>query len=94
MRHPPDIDERQGKRELPRAYAARMARTKLAATAPRHPGWVLAADTVVAGGRRILPKAETEADARACLTLLSGRRHRVLGGSPLPLPMAAARSGS
>jgi septum formation protein len=78
---PPHIDEHHGPRELPLAYAARMAREKLAAIAPRHPGcWVLAADTVVACGRRILPKAETEADARACLTLLSGRRHRVLGG--------------
>jgi nucleoside triphosphate pyrophosphatase len=78
---PPHIDERHGPRELPLAYAARMAREKLAAIAPRHPGcWVLAADTVVACGRRILPKAETEAQARACLALLSGRRHRVLGG--------------
>jgi septum formation protein len=78
---PPHIDEHHGPRELPLAYATRMAREKLAAIAPRHPGcWVLAADTVVACGRRILPKAETEADARACLALLSGRRHRVLGG--------------
>ena len=78
---PPHIDEHHGPRELPLAYAARMAREKLAAIAPRHPEcWVLAADTVVACGRRILPKAETEGDARACPTLLSGRRHRVLGG--------------
>jgi septum formation protein len=78
---PPHIDERHGPRELPLAYAARMARGKLAAIAPRHPGcWILAADTVVACGRRILPKAESEAEARACLALLSGRRHRVLGG--------------
>ena len=41
---------------------------------------MLAADSVVAVGRRILPKAETEAEARACLALLSGRRHKVLGG--------------
>jgi septum formation protein len=55
-----------------------MAAEKAAAIAPAHPGAViLAADTVVACGRRILPKAENEADARACLTLLSGRRHRV-----------------
>jgi septum formation protein len=78
---PPHIDEAHGPRELPLAYAARMAREKLAAIAPRHPGcWVLAADTVVACGRRILPKAETETEARACLALLSGGRHRVLGG--------------
>jgi septum formation protein len=43
-------------------------------------GFVLAADTVVACGRRILPKAESTAEAKACLALLSGRRHRVFGG--------------
>jgi septum formation protein len=84
---PPHIDERHGPRELPLAYAQRMARAKLAAIAPGHPGcWVLAADTVVACGRRILPKAETEAEARACLALLSGRRHRVLGGIAIAGP--------
>ena len=84
---PPHIDERHGPHELPLAYAERMARGKLAAIAPRHAGcWVLAADTVVACGRRILPKAETEAEARACLTLLSGRRHRVLGGIAIAAP--------
>jgi len=84
---PPHIDERHRPRELPLTYADRMARGKLAAIAPRHPGcWVLAADTVVACGRRILPKAETEAEARACLALLSGRRHRVLGGIAIAGP--------
>ena len=84
---PPHIDEHHGLRELPLAYAERMAHGKLAAIAPRHPGcWVLAADTVVACGRRILPKAETEAEARACLALLSGRRHRVLGGIAIAGP--------
>jgi septum formation protein len=84
---PPHIDERHRPRELPLTYAGRMARGKLAAIAPRHPGcWVLAADTVVACGRRILPKAETEAEARACLALLSGRRHRVLGGIAIAGP--------
>jgi septum formation protein len=84
---PPHIDERHGPRELPLAYAQRMAREKLAAIAPKHPGsWVLAADTVVACGRRILPKAESEAEARACLALLSGRRHRVLGGIAVAAP--------
>ncbi len=78
---PAHIDETPGPRELPRAYALRMAKAKLAAVAGRHPGaLVLAADSVVACGRRILPKAETVAEARACLGLLSGRRHRVLGG--------------
>jgi septum formation protein len=84
---PPRIDERPGRRELPLGYARRMAREKLAAIAPRHAGcWVLAADTVVACGRRILPKAETEAQARECLELLSGRRHRVLGGIAIATP--------
>src|ERR1043165_6997665 len=63
---PPHIDETPRKAEAPQAYAARMAGEKLAAIAARHPGaWVLAADTVVACGRRILPKAETEQEARA-----------------------------
>jgi septum formation protein len=78
---PAHIDETPGPRELPRAYALRMAKAKLAAVACRHPGAVvLAADSVVACGRRILPKAETVEEARTCLALLSGRRHRVLGG--------------
>jgi septum formation protein len=78
---PADIDETPFPRELPRAYALRMAKAKLLAVACRHPGAVvLAADSVVACGRRILPKAESEQDALACLRLLSGRRHRVLGG--------------
>jgi septum formation protein len=84
---PPHIDETSRRAEAPLAYACRMARDKLAAIAPKHPGaWVLAADTVVACGRRILPKAETEAQARQCLELLSGRRHRVLGGIALAAP--------
>jgi septum formation protein len=74
-----DVDETPGKRELPRAYAHRMARTKALAVAEKLPERViLAADTVVAAGRRILPKAETPEQARACLALLSGRRHRVM----------------
>ncbi|MDB5690637.1 MAG: hypothetical protein JWL91_2513, partial [Sphingomonas bacterium] len=76
---PADIDETPGRTEVPAPYAARMAAAKAAAAAARHPGaLILAADTVVAAGRRILPKAEDEAAARACLDLLSGRRHRVL----------------
>src|SRR5260370_35596189 len=64
-----------------------MAKAKLAAVACRHPGAVvLAADSVVVCGRRILPKAETEEEARACLKLLSGRRHRVLGGIAVGRP--------
>ncbi|HEV2865684.1 MAG TPA: Maf family nucleotide pyrophosphatase [Allosphingosinicella sp.] len=73
---PPEIDETPHKGELPVRYACRMAAEKAAAVAA--PGTLtLAADTVVAAGRRILPKAESEAQARAALALLSGRRHRV-----------------
>ena len=73
---PAGIDETPHKGELPPAYACRMAAEKAAAVAD--PGAVvLAADTVVAAGRRILPKAEAEDEARAVLALLSGRRHRV-----------------
>jgi septum formation protein len=73
-----DIDETPGKAELPRAHAERLAHAKCACVAARHPGTVvIAADTVVGVGRRILPKVIDEATARACLTLLSGRRHRV-----------------
>jgi septum formation protein len=78
---PANADETPRPRETPRAYALRMAEAKLAAVMPRHPqAIVLAADSVVAVGRRILPKAETEAEARDCLARLSGRRHKVLGG--------------
>lgn len=71
-----DIDETPLPAEPPRVCALRLARAKAAAVDA--PGChVLAADTVVAAGRRILPKAEAETDARACLSLLSGRRHRV-----------------
>src|SRR5690606_1528021 len=57
-----------------------------AVAAQRPEGFVLSADTVVALGRRILPKGETEEQARACLALLSGRRHRVLTGVALIAP--------
>lgn len=81
MIDPADIDETPATREPPRAYALRMARSKLAAVMPRHPGAViLAADSVVVCGRRILPKTESKDDAQACLAMLSGRRHRVMGG--------------
>ncbi len=78
---PADIDETPAKGELPVPHARRLAEAKARAVAARHPGClVLAADTVVAVGRRILPKAEDAATARDCLRLLSGRRHRVHGG--------------
>src|SRR5260370_32021685 len=78
---PADIDETPARGELPPAHVVRLAEAKARRVAPRHPGaFILAADTIVACGRRILPKAEDEPTARACLTLLSGRRHRVYGG--------------
>ena len=81
----PDIDETPLPDELPRDYARRLARGKAAAVDA--PGtFVLAADTVVAAGRRILPKAESETELRRCLALLSGRRHRVLTSVVLRLP--------
>ena len=73
---PAEIDETPLRAELPDRYALRMAAEKAAAVA-QPGGLVLAADTVVAAGRRILPKTETEDEARATLALLSGRRHRV-----------------
>jgi septum formation protein len=78
---PADIDEAPLEGELPRAHADRLALEKARVVAALHPdAVVLAADTVVACGRRILPKAETAQDVRDCLDLLSGRRHRVHGG--------------
>ena len=84
---PADIDETPLPHEAPAAHVVRLARAKAEAVMPRHPGaFILAADTVVACGRRILPKAEDEATARSCLRLLSGRRHRVYGGVALSTP--------
>lgn len=84
---PADIDESAHKGELPRVYARRMAAQKAAVIAAQHPdSAVLSGDTVVAAGRRILPKAESEADARMCLDLISGRRHLVLSAVTLMLP--------
>lgn len=89
----PDIDETPSRRERPRSYALRMAEEKVRSVARRRPGcWVLAADTVVACGHRILPKAESAAEARHCLALLSGRRHRVIGGVALVAPDGMVRT--
>jgi septum formation protein len=84
---PADIDETPLKAERPRAHALRLARTKAERVASRHPDqFVLAADTVVAVGARILPKAEDEKTARACLALMSGRRHHVITAVALVCP--------
>ena len=90
-----DIDETPNRDEMPAAYARRMAVEKAAAAATREipdGAAILAGDTVVARGRMILPKTETEDEARRCLALLSGRRHRVLGGIALRLPDGRVRS--
>jgi len=84
---PADIDETPKKAELPRQLAGRLSQEKARAVAAQAPdALVLAADTVVGVGRRILPKAETEEQARDCLALISGRRHRVYTGVALATP--------
>jgi septum formation protein len=84
---PADIDEMPRPGELPSAHVMRLAEEKARAVMPRHPGaYILAADTVVACGHRILPKAADPSTARFCLELLSGRRHRVHGGIALAGP--------
>ncbi len=89
---PADIDEGVLKAEAPRHYAARMAAAKARAVAGIHDGFVLAADTVVACGRRILPKAESDDDVRQCLALLSGRRHQVITAVALASPDGKLRT--
>ncbi len=88
---PAEIEETPLKNEQPRDLVARLAAAKAAAIAKDYPdAYVLAADTVVACGRRILPKAETSDDARALLEMLSGRRHRVIGGVSIFAPAGAS----
>ena len=93
---PADIDEHALSKGTPRLLALRLAREKAAVVAARRAGaFVLAADTVVALGRRVLGKAGDEAEARAFLTLLSGRAHKVLTGVAVIAPdgRIAARLG-
>jgi septum formation protein len=87
---PAQIDETPNKVERPRDYVMRMGKEKAHASAAD--GFVLAGDTVVAAGQRILPKAEDEDTARACLRLLSGRRHKVLSSVVLKAPDGSIRS--
>ena len=76
-----ELDETPQRNETPRQLAIRLAAEKAARVAEREPdAFVLAADTVVAIGRRILPKVEDAAEGRRCLELLSGRAHKVLTG--------------
>ena len=95
---PADVDETPHRAEHPRSLAKRLARAKaekalasLESEAERQPAFVLAADTVVAVGRRILPKAETIDEAARCLELLSGRTHRVYSGLCLITPSGKLR---
>jgi septum formation protein len=82
-----DVDETPHKGELPRLHALRLAGEKARLVAKRHAeAYVLAADTVVAAGRRILPKAEDNRAVEHCLLLLSGRRHQVITAVALISP--------
>lgn len=88
------IDETPLKSETPRAHAERLAAAKARAVAKRwehKPALILAADTVVALGRRILPKAESDEDVHACLKMLSGRAHQVITAVALLTPDGALR---
>jgi len=87
---PADINETPHARELPHDYAKRMALEKAQATASGD-AYILAGDTVVAVGRRILPKTEMREEALACLKLMSGRRHRVLSSIALRHPDGTIR---
>lgn len=87
-----DIDETPLPGELPRDHAVRLAAGKARAAAALEPeAVILAGDTVVGVGRRILPKAEDEATARRCLALLSGRRHRVFSAIAVLSPDGTLR---
>jgi len=95
---PADVDEMPRKGELPRALATRLARAKAEAAAETlradeelRGSYILAADTVVAVGRRILPKAELLDEAAQCLRLLSGRNHHVYTAVCLVTPREAFR---
>ena len=89
---PAGIDESPKKHEQPRLHALRLATEKARAVAAGQQGFVLAADTVVGCGRRILPKAEGDEDVRACLGLLSGRRHQVITAVALVTPDGKLRT--
>jgi len=90
---PAALDETPRQDETPTVHALRLAEEKARAVAKRESGaFVLGADTVVACGRRILGKPATEDEARRCLTLLSGRRHRVHGGIAVVTPAGRVAS--
>lgn len=85
--HPADIDETARRGEKPRDYAVRIAAEKAQKAAALYPNdFVIAADTVVSIGTRILPKGESVDIARDCLKLMSGRRHRVMTAVTIHAP--------
>lgn len=83
---PADIDETPLRDESPKDTALRLAQAKASVIDNKDGAFVLAADTVVACGKRMLPKAETSEQAVECINLLSGRRHKVYGGICIVLP--------
>src|SRR5579859_1235905 len=92
---PAAIDESVLKGEAPRPHALRLAVEKARRVESEYsgkPAFILAADTVVAVGRRILPKACDDAEVRACLNLLSGRRHQVITAVALATPDGKLRT--
>ena len=97
---PAAIDETVARGELPRVHALRLAVEKARKVESEwplfrkggKPAFILAADTVVAAGRRILPKAADDAEVRACLKLLSGRRHQVITAVALITPQGRLRT--
>jgi septum formation protein len=92
---PASLDETPLKAEQPRAYALRLAKEKARVAGESWrgaPALILAADTVVACGRRILPKAESEKDVSDCLSLLSGRRHQVMTAVAVRKPDGAIKT--
>lgn len=90
---PADIDETPFKNELPAIYARRIAAAKALKVSGEEKGaFILSADTVVACGRRILPKTETQKEALECLELLSGRRHKVLTAVSVTSPEGKQRT--
>lgn len=89
---PANIDETPKKRELPRALALRLAQEKAMAIPQKDGYFIMAADTVVAVGQRILPKAENKKDVEFCLHLMSGRSHTVFTGMSIRTPDGQLKS--
>jgi len=88
----PDIDETPHKAELPRDYVLRMAQEKAAAVARADDEILIAGDTTVAVGRRILGQAQDDSEQRKFLELVSGRRHHVMTSVCMVAPDGTART--